>query len=192
MTPTAGPQSGEVIALVMAAGVSRRFGDADKRITTLPDGRPLLAATVRSLCQGFQDVRVVIRSEDTPTELCLPQGVPVIRAPNATRGMGSSIADAVHTLEGEQAEAAAICLGDMPWIRVDTLRLLEQEAQEHSIVRPIHQGQPGHPVLFGGAYWRQLCQLTGDQGGRDLIQQYRPLPVDDPGILADLDHPPAP
>lgn len=196
MTPTAGPWNTGVIALVMAAGASRRFGDADKRISALPDGRTLLAATVESLRPEFSDIRVVIGADDTPANLNLPGAVPVIRAPNAVRGMGSSIADAVRTLEGEQADAVAICLGDMPWIRADTLNGLRQEATEDGIVRPTHQGQPGHPVLFGRAYWAELGQLTGDEGGRHLIRQYptqcRLLPVDDPGILADLNHPPDP
>ena len=196
MTPKAGTGNAGVIALVMAAGASRRFGEADKRIAALPDGRPLLAATVENLHLVFRDVRVVLGVDDTPAALNLPWAVPVIRAPNAAQGMGSSIADAMRSLEGEQAEAVAICLGDMPWFRADTLRLLEQAATGNGIVRPVHRGTPGHPVLFGHAYWRELCELSGDQGGRGLIHRYqsqcRLLPVDDPGILADLDHPPAP
>lgn len=34
-----------VVALVMAAGCSRRFGVADKRLAVLPDGRSLLASS---------------------------------------------------------------------------------------------------------------------------------------------------
>ena len=194
MTSWVGSGSARVTALVMAAGASRRFGDADKRVTTLPDGHPLLAATVDSLRKAFRDVRTVIRSGDTLAELQLPEHTPIIRALNASWGMGSSIADAVGTLEGEATDAVAICLGDMPWVRADTLRRLVRDATAGNIVRPTHNGRPGHPVLFGRAYWHELGQLTGDQGGRDLIRhhwsQCRHLPVDDPGILADLDHPP--
>lgn len=184
-----------VIALVMAAGASRRFGPSDKRIAPLPDGRTLLAATVESLRLGFNDVRVVIGADDTPADLNLPDAVPIIRAPNASWGLGSSIADAVRALEGEQAEAIALCLGDMPWIRTDTLMQLSRAAAEDTIVRPVCQGQPGHPVLFGRAYWPDLERLEGYEGGREVIRRYqsryRSIDVADQGIMTDLDHPTA-
>lgn len=184
-----------VIALVMAAGASRRFGDADKRLTPLRDGRPLLAATVECLQTAFSDVRVVVGTGDTAADLDLPEAVPVIRAANAGTGLGSSMADAVHTLEGEKAAALAICLGDMPWIQTDTLTSVVQQVTESRIVRPVHQGQPGHPVLFGHAFWPELAQLTGDLGGRQILRRhkacYHPVCVDDPGVLTDVDYPPA-
>ena len=193
-SPREGHGGTGVIALVMAAGASRRFGDADKRVAALPDGRTLLAATVAGLYSGFNDVRVVIGADDRPEDLNLPGAIPVIRARNAARGMGGSIADAMHTLEGERAAAVAICLGDMPWIRAATLAGLAREATATGIVRPVHQGQPGHPVLFGHSFWPELARLSGDEGGRQIIQGHpsrcQLVSVDDPGILADLDHPP--
>ncbi|MGM0449637.1 MAG: nucleotidyltransferase family protein [Pseudomonadota bacterium] len=182
-----------LITLVMAAGASRRFGDADKRIATLPDGRTLLAATVESLRLAFSDVRVVIGADDTLAALNLPSDTPLIRALHASDGMGSSIADAVRTLKGEQAQAVALCLGDMPWIRTDTLERLSRAAAENMIVRPVCQGLPGHPVLFGRAYWPDLERLEGDEGGREVIRRYptryRSIDVADQGVMTDLDHP---
>lgn len=182
-----------MIALVMAAGASRRFGDGDKRLAPLADGGTLLATTVESLQTGFSDVRIVLGTGDTAADLELPEAARIIRAPNAGTGMGSSIADAVHTLEGEKAAALAICLGDMPWIREGTLTSLVHQATESRIVRPTHQGRPGHPVFFGRAFWPELTQLTGDQGGRQVLRRheacYHPVCVDDPGVLTDIDYP---
>ncbi|MGM0433871.1 MAG: nucleotidyltransferase family protein [Pseudomonadota bacterium] len=192
-SPREGHGGTGVIALVMAAGASRRFGDADKRVAALHDGRTLLAATVAGLCSGFSDVRVVIGNDDSPAALNLPGTVPVIRAPNAARGMGSSIADAVHALGGERASAVAICLGDMPWIQAPTLALLASHAAPDRILRPVYHGQPGHPVLFGRTFLPALAGLSGDTGARPIIQRYpgasHTVSVDDPSILADLDHP---
>ena len=182
-----------VIALVMAAGASRRFGDADKRIAALPDGRTLLASTVAGLCAAFSDVRVVIGSDDSPTALNLSGIIPIIRAPNAARGMGSSIADAAQALEGERAAAVAICLGDMPWIQAPTLALLARQAAPDRILRPVYQGQPGHPVLFGRTFLPALAGLSGDTGARPVLQRYpdalHRVSVDDPNTLADVDCP---
>lgn len=192
-SPMEGPAPSRVTALVLAAGASRRFGAEDKRLARLPGGGPLLATTVDALLAGFSDVRVVIGTGDCPEALSLPGGIAVIRAPHAGLGMGSSIADAVRALEGEPMAAFAICLGDMPWVGADTLTRLTREATPTQILRPVHCGQPGHPVIFGQTYAPELAQLNGDQGGRLIIQRhqryYQPVHVDDPGVLADLDHP---
>ncbi|PAU80406.1 hypothetical protein CK501_08130 [Halovibrio salipaludis] len=194
-SPRDGPAGTGVIALVMAAGASRRFGDADKRVAALPDGRTLLAATVESLRKGFHDVRVVIRSGDDPELLGLPPDIRVIRSVNAAHGMGSSIADAALALNRDPelsgVAAAAICLGDMPWIRHDTLARLTAAASESRILRPTSHGTPGHPVIFGRAFWDGLMSLEGDTGGRTLLRQYgeHQVPVDDVGIVRDVDNP---
>ncbi|XOZ34461.1 nucleotidyltransferase family protein [Halomonadaceae bacterium KBTZ08] len=192
-SPIEGPAPSRVTALVLAAGASRRFGGMDKRLARLPGGGPLLATTVETLRTGFSDVRVVIGTGDCPATLKLPAGITVIRAPNAGLGMGHSIADAVRALDGEPVDAFAICLGDMAWVGADTLAQLTREATPTGIVRPVHCGTPGHPVLFGRTYAPELMQLNGDQGGRRIIQRhqryYQPVHLCDPGVLADLDHP---
>ncbi len=195
MTPAPGPGPAGVVALVMAAGASRRFGDADKRLAALPDGRTLLAATVESLQQGFRDVRVVLHASDDPERLGLPPDASVIRASHAADGLGSSIADAAQTLARDPAlsgvGAAAICLGDMPWIRPDTLLRLTAAASESRILRPTCNGTPGHPVIFGRALWDELMSLHGNTGARPLLTRYgeQRVPVDDAGIHRDVDHP---
>lgn len=191
--PREGHEGTGVIALVMAAGASRRFGNADKRVAALPDGRTLLGATVESLWSGFRDVRVVIGADDTRADLQLPSATPILRAPHAARGMGSSIADAIHALEEARPAAVAICLGDMPWIQASTLTLLAHNAAPDRILRPVHHDQPGHPVLFGRTFLPALAGLSGDTGARPIIQKHpeslTSVRVDDPGTLADLDYP---
>lgn len=58
---------------------------------------------------------------------------------------------------------------------------------------PHRDGRPGHPVLFGPAFWPALCELDLDEGARSLIRRdtvhYRPVPVEYSGILLDVGHP---
>ncbi|MCH4565333.1 nucleotidyltransferase family protein [Halomonas sp. EGI 63088] len=181
----------------MAAGHSRRYGAADKRIARLPDGRRLLAATVTRAQEAFPLLRVVLREEDDPAALGLPRETPIIRAPRAERGLGASLADAIAAIAGDDAladtEAAAILLGDMPDIRLDTLQALQRLATRSGIVRPCHAGRPGHPVLFGRDFWPELAALDGDDGARDVIRRhrdgYREIAVEDPGVCRDIDVP---
>lgn len=184
----------QVIALVLAAGRSRRFG-SDKRAARLPDGLPLLAATLALAQRNFPEVAVVLRSDDEAEALGVPSGVRVIRCADADLGMGHSLAAGVAALVEERFRAIAVMLGDMPWIADASLRHLAESADVDRIVFPLHDGQRGHPVLFGRRYWQEMMTLTGDQGARRVLEDHEEawlgLEVDDPGVLRDADTPAA-
>ncbi|MBW5801246.1 nucleotidyltransferase family protein [Halomonas elongata] len=187
----------DVVVLVMAAGRSRRFG-RDKRTARLADGRPLLAATRESVSRTYPLQRLILREGEGPASLGLSPSVPHWRVPSSIlEGLGTSLGHAVRTacLDPELAHCRtlAIWLGDMPWIAPATSEALLTQARDDTILRPTHDGQPGHPVLFGRTFWPELSNLTGDQGAHELLVRHRErchhLPVDDPGVLRDVDRP---
>lgn len=182
-----------VVGLVLAAGFSRRFG-ADKRRARLNSGQTLLAASLTLPCAQLEEVWVVLRPEDEAEALAVPACVHIVRSESAAQGMGHSLASGIQAIEQQtQADAAAVFLGDMPWIDGDSLGYLLALASSGHIVVPTFQGQPGHPVIFGRRFWPELQQLTGDSGAKALLRQHAPrvrrLELDDPGILRDIDTP---
>lgn len=183
-----------VAALVLAAGEGSRFG-ADKRHARLPDGRSLLAHSVERALAVFDEVRVVLRDGERAEDFGLPTGCRVIHSPDAALGMGHSLAAGVSSLADSNAQAVAILLGDMPWIAPETLRQLADAASASSILFPLFDCQRGHPVLFGRDFWPELTRLCGDEGARTVVQAYRDrcvtLPVNDAGVLRDVDTPAA-
>ena len=182
----------EVVGLVLAAGRASRFG-TDKRRARIPDGRTLLEASLANAAEAFNELLLVVRDGDTVTDLRLPPQVRTIYTPLAERGLGASLAAGAEALASHPAKALAVLLGDMPWIRPETCAQLIGAASASHIVQPHHDGQPGHPVLFGRAFWPALRELDGDEGARSLIRRYHAhyLQVDvvDPGILLDVDRP---
>lgn len=161
----------ECIGLVLAAGTGQRFG-SDKRCAKLADGNSLLRATVLRTQEAFSDVRVVLKAEDDAQALAIPPGVQLVRAAHAKQGMGSSLAAGIQSLAHSQATAAAVLLGDMPWISAATLRQLRAQADAEHIVVAYCEGQRGHPVLFGRRFWPELMQLQGENGARGLIASH--------------------
>lgn len=184
--------SPDVHALVLAAGYGRRFG-ADKRQARLPDGTPLLAASLARAARCFARVSVVLRPEDDPVALGVPDGMGIVRCAEAARGMGHSLAAGARTLASADGVALAVLLGDMPWLADATLVALAARAEARRIVFPRYQGERGHPVLFGRRFWPALANLKGDNGARALLQAHPEacldLTVDDPGVLRDVDAP---
>lgn len=181
-----------VVALILAAGHSRRFG-GDKRQHPLGDGRTLLQTSLALPCALLDEVWLALRDDD-PAPTALPGQVRVLQASASRLGMGHSIAASVERIRAEsEADALMLLLADMPFIQPATLAQLIACASRDRICRPTYQGQPGHPVVFGRAFWPQLCQLEGDHGARALLQAHpssiRTLALDDPGVLMDIDRP---
>ncbi|PPV36976.1 nucleotidyltransferase family protein [Ectopseudomonas oleovorans] len=182
-----------VAALMLAAGYSRRFG-TDKRRATLADGRSLLAASLALPCSMLEEVWLVLRPDESITELGLPANIKLVQHPLTAQGMGHSLAAGAERLLAESsADAVAIFLADMPAIRRDSLETLFAHAIANTIVLPSYQGKRGHPVLFGRAFWPQLATLSGDAGAKPVLQQHpeavRIVELNDPGVLQDIDTP---
>ena len=53
--------------------------------------------------------------------------------------------------------------------------------------------KPGNPVVFGSQFFPDLQALSGDTGGKPVLQQHREgiirLEVSDPAVLSDIDTP---
>jgi molybdenum cofactor cytidylyltransferase len=182
-----------VAGLVLAAGFSRRFG-GDKRCARLSSGQSLLGASLALPCTQLEEVWVVLRPEDDSTELGVPAQVQVVHSNCAELGMGHSLASGVQAVSQlAKANSLAIFLGDMPWISAASLGHLLAQASSGHIVVPTFQGLPGHPVIFGRRFWPALQGLSGDTGAKSVIQAnahaVHRLPLNDPGILRDIDTP---
>lgn len=193
MQTDTGRRNPDVAGLVLAAGFSRRFG-SDKRCARLGSGQTLLAASLVLPCALLEEVWVVLRPEDDSAVLGIPAPVRVVRSPDAELGMGHSLANGLQRVgQVTLASTIAVFLGDMPWISADSLGLLLALASPEHIVVPTYREQPGHPVLFGRRFWPALQGLSGDAGARSVIkanpQSMRYVPVEDPGILRDVDVP---
>lgn len=182
------------IALILAAGHSRRFG-GDKRLATLGD-RTVLEAVCEALTLAGLEFMLALRADD-PEPLTSMGPHVTVPASVAAGGMGNTLAMAVGRLPPERD--VLICLGDMPWIAAATYRRIARSVIDTgAIVQPCYRaplGQllGGHPVGFPARFRSQLTQLHGDAGARTLLQRnaatVMKIEVDDPAILRDVDTP---
>jgi molybdenum cofactor cytidylyltransferase len=183
-------RSNIVGVLILAAGQSRRYGNDDKRVAKLNNGRRVIEQTIANCQAGGLPVRVVMRAEDDSlAKICLKQGASVIIAEDAEQGMGHSLAAGIA--DCENWTACLVTLADMPFVRPATYQLIAEALQQHDIVRPCYQGKPGQPNGFSQRYFEQLKQCSGDIGARHLFktEPVFQLDVDDAGVLADIDTP---
>lgn len=182
----------EIAGILLAAGSSRRFG-ADKRLSRLEDGTPMVLASARNLAAVCARTLAVIRpGDDQVAELLAGAGLTTVACAEAELGMGHSLACGVSATA--DAPGWLIALADMPYIQAGSYRsVLQAMVRGARIARPVHNGRPGHPVGFAADCYAELVVLTGDRGGKAIIDA-NPIaalacPVDDPGVLKDIDRP---
>ena len=184
-------------AIVLAAGSSRRFGD-DKRKSLLSAGTTVLTTSIEQAIDRFDAVLVVLRFGDREyaNELALNFSTPGISffcAPDSAKGMGHSLANSITQVK--DWDAATIFLGDMPFLKPETISLLVNKYTEsvgqEPIIIPTKDGTPGHPVIFHKRYFADIGKLKGDTGARAVIEANRDraieVPVNDEGITRDID-----
>ncbi|GHA21761.1 hypothetical protein GCM10008090_34600 [Arenicella chitinivorans] len=176
----------------MAAGRSQRFGGPKLRHRLSPSGEPMIVHTIRRYQAVFERPSVVIAShDDALREIVIQTGVHVIDNPAAEQGMSQSIVQGVS--QTSSSTGWLIALGDMPWVSESTVQQLLAHAHPERIVVPSYQHQDGNPVLFGAQFAPQLKALTGDHGGKVILQspdaRVRRIATGDQGILRDVDTP---
>jgi molybdenum cofactor cytidylyltransferase len=178
-------------AILLAAGAGKRFG-SQKLLARLPDGRYVVEAAAKNLLAGAGHVIAVTGHDDRLMKVLDDCGCQVVVNADAEAGMGTSIACGVRT----SADAAGwlIALGDMPFIRSETIAsVLNALDGATSIVIPTFGGQRGQPVAFAGVFGRDLIALQGDSGARSVVAAHadrvKLLPVDDAGVVQDIDTP---
>lgn len=189
----AGPASpGEVVGVLLAAGKSRRFGSPKLR-ARLSDGTPMGVASARKLRSAVDRVIVVLAEGDEGLrDLFADEGFDAFVHAPADGGMGESLACGVAA--APLAAAWVVALGDMPFIRPQTVRSIARAMGEGAwIAVPTLDGRRGHPVGFSAGLRDELLRLEGDRGARGVVDRHvervRWITCDDPGIEFDVDTP---
>jgi molybdenum cofactor cytidylyltransferase len=194
---TQDPRSILVAGVILAAGQSTRMGRA-KALLTIPGTRTTFVAhLVEVLFEGgVADVLVVGRPDDEPLRHevdRLPVHARFVPNPRAETGQLSSVMAGLNAADRPGLHAIVVAPVDLPLVKASTIRSLlgAFAATLPAIARPRHEGQHGHPVVFGRVVFDALRQADPAVGAKAVVHSHPVLnvDVDDPGILRDVDTP---
>lgn len=190
---------GRIGAVVLAAGLARRFGRA--KLLAGFAGRAIVAHVLEVVTAARQRdvldeaVIVVAESDREILELARRNEVTPVINPDPGRGLSSSLALGLSALPTD-LDAALVMLGDQPLIRLEVIEALLCAWRDGTAVavRPRYAASPatpGHPVLLSRSVWPLAEQLEGDTG---LGRRFAPgspgvTVVDVPGDNPDIDTP---
>jgi len=191
------PETGRrVAAIVLAAGRSTRMGAVNKMLAEM-GGRPLVRiAAEQAVASHAKPVIVVTGHERERVEAAL-KGLPVriVHNPDYAEGLGTSLKTGIAAVP-EEADAAIVCLGDMPQVDAALInRLIGALDPERGalIVVPTIDGRRGNPVVWSRRFFHDLMSIQGDIGARHLIGSYAEavveMPVTGAAALTDVDTP---
>jgi molybdenum cofactor cytidylyltransferase len=182
-------------AVVPAAGRSDRMG---RPKLSLPLGdRTVLEHVLTALRDGGVGHTIVVIGPDTPelVPLATAAGATAHLLSEPTPDMRTTVDRGLRWLEENArprpADVWLLTPGDHPGISADTVRAVLAAAERRSIVIPVCDGRRGHPTALAWRHVPAIRALPADAGINSFLRQQEvfELPVDDPGIVTDIDTP---
>ncbi|GAC1515270.1 MAG: nucleotidyltransferase family protein [Gemmatimonadaceae bacterium] len=159
-----------IAALLLAAGVGRRFG---RQKLLVPLGTiPLVRHAARRLIDEPVDDVIVVGGADREElrDALAGLAVRIVDAGGGRPAMSASLRAGMLALPAA-AQAVVVALGDEPTVPAGVVaRSIDIWRRERSpIVVPVYDGHPGHPVLFDLTLRDELLAVEGDVGARPII-----------------------
>jgi molybdenum cofactor cytidylyltransferase len=116
--------------------------------------------------------------------------------PDPDRGMLSSLQCGLRELP-DAAQGVLFTLVDHPAVDHATLTSLVEAFAQHGapVTKPVYAGHRGHPVCISRHVADEILALPVDAQAPDVLRRYRDVtqlvPVEDPGVVEDVDDPAA-
>jgi len=177
-----------VAALLLAGGLSRRFGPGDKLLSDFA-GAPLARHARDALADFGTRIAVVRAGAPSLASLLSDGGFALVENAAPESGMASSLRLGVAAARGLDIDAVLICLADMPRIDSALLARLCAAYEPEPALLVCHDGRRrSPPALIGRRHFGAIAVLDGDTGARNLLAA-APLFAVTPDRLLDIDEP---
>lgn len=186
-------------AILLAAGSARRFGGS-KLDAPWQNGAVIGASLAAARAAPVHKVIVVTGGHKSAVNAALDRsahgdGARVVRThcPDHASGLSASLRCGLQALPAH-ARGAFIFLGDMPAVPHDLAGRLIEALEPHQLAAaPFVAGRRAHPVLIMAPLFDALRTVSGDRGGRDVLDglggMLARVPLDDEGLVIDIDTP---
>lgn len=167
-----GAQRPGIIAILLAAGKSQRYG-ADKLGATI-DGRAVIERSAAALAASPCSEKIaVVGPASVHKPLLHSLGFEVIENAKADEGISSSIRRGVAHAQVKGADGVLIALADMPFVEGAHFdRLIDRAGKnDDGLSFSIAGKRRTPPAVFMARRFDALLTLKGDVGARELLQQ---------------------
>ena len=173
-------------ALVLAAGLSSRFGPQNKLLAPVA-GRPLARITAEAVKAAAPDHLLVVLS-DPELEPAF-SGFQTLRNDTPERGQAGSLRIGVAAAQRLNCDFLLVLLADMPRVSPALIQAVEARATPHLAAATTDGDRRMPPACFPASDFAALMKLDGDRGAGRLINALPPsqLVRADADTLFDID-----
>ena len=172
-------------AIILAAGSSSRMGGGRHKLLLPLNNRPVLAHVIdAALLSQARPILIVLGHQVDQVQkhiatYTVHPAITFVENPNYLQGMSTSLRIGLQVLLSDNytkdIDSALILLGDQPLITphiLDTLIATWRTARKR-IVAPLYAGKRSNPTLFAASLFPELLEVTGDEGGRSVVERHR-------------------
>ena len=157
--------------VILAAGNSVRFGE-NKLLTRIGEKTMIEHAFEAVPADELCAVAVVTQYESIE-KLAESYGFQCIINRHPERGQSHSVILGTTALE-DHCDGILYQVADQPRLKRESVSRMLDVFREHpdSIVGMSSGGRRGNPCIFPKVYFDELCRLSGDSGGRTVIERH--------------------
>lgn len=181
--------------IMLAAGNSRRFG-SNKLLYEI-DGVPMYLRTLEKLQKAAKRFKscgiIVVTQYEEIAAKAQESGVRVLINPHPERGISSSMQ--IGLVAAKESSACLFTVSDQPWLTAETISDLVHKflAEHKGMACTLLGARTGNPCIFSRKYYQELMEITGDKGGKQIINRHPDdvtyLEMKDARELVDIDTP---
>jgi molybdenum cofactor cytidylyltransferase len=179
-------------AVILAAGESKRMA-RPKLLLPLTGKTIIEKVVIESISSKVDNTLLVLGAyHEKIIEKMINFPVSTVVNSQFSQGMLSSVQLGFRSLP-QGTRAAVVLLGDQPSVSrtvIDGVIRAYKKSQK-GIVLPTYKKERGHPVLIDLKFRGEIEKLAPDVGLRGVVYSHPEdiceVPVDDPGILKDID-----
>ncbi len=175
--------------ILLAAGAGKRFGG--NKLMADVGGKPLyLNAMEKTDRLEKAAFKVVVTGSPVIAEAGRRRGFLVVENCQPEMGISRSVALGTEAAQKAAPDGLLFMVCDQPWLREATLKSM-LDGYNGGILALKCREQTGNPVIFPREYFEELKALSGDRGGRRVMQRHKDrvqfLEIDDSKELQDID-----
>jgi molybdenum cofactor cytidylyltransferase len=179
-------------AIVLAAGSSSRMGGGRHKLMLPLGARPVLTHVLEAtLASQARPVIVVVGYQAEQVRALLAaygdcDDVSIVENPAYRQGMSTSLHTGVQLLLSSDykinmhgtattIDSALVLLGDQPLITPQVIDALIDARRRTGkrMIAPLIDGKRGNPILFAADLFPELLEVSGDEGGRSVVERHR-------------------
>lgn len=162
--------------ILLAAGNSSRMGSAKQLLSY--QGKTFLERIIDTALEVFDKDQIILvlgANYDEISSTIKDKNILIAINEDWESGMALSIKSGLKTLSNHfpEMERCFISVCDQPYLTGDLFLKMSQlqDTSQKEIVVATYADTVGVPALFSKKYFKQLMELTGEQGAKKIIRQ---------------------